>query len=202
MPKFAVHAQKVPLGDCIVKKIVTGFAILAFAGVNSPANASITGNINATITLTTACRINNTVVPDATTNVEFGTLNFGTQNTYFTQATAELLGTAGNGIAIQCSNGTAPSISFSGGNSAGSGSSNTGTTGTRSMKHTTQASYVTYNLYSDAGGTTPIVANTPIVLATDGSAQNVAVYGTAYGAAGLITGTYNDVVVVTITFGA
>jgi len=184
-----------------MKRRIIGLALLGGAAVSAPAHASITGNINATITLTTACRINNTVVPDTTANVNFGTLDFGTHNSYFTQATAQLVGVAGNGIAIQCSNGIQPTISFSGGNSAGLGTSNTGTTGTRSMKHTTAANYVTYNLYTDAGSTTPIVANQAISLAADGSAQNVAVYGTAYGAAGLITGTYNDVVVVTIAFG-
>lgn len=184
-----------------MKKRIIGLALLCGAAVSVPAQASITGNVNATITLTTACRINNTVVPDPTPNVNFGTLNFGTHNTYFTQATAQLAGVDGNGIAIQCSNGTQPTISFSGGNSAGLGSSNTGTTGTRSMKHTTAANYVTYNLYSDANATTPIVAGTPIALAADGSAQTFEVYGAAYGAAGLITGTYNDVVVVTIAFG-
>ncbi|AOR79368.1 spore coat protein U domain-containing protein [Novosphingobium resinovorum] len=184
-----------------MKRHIIGFVLLGSAAISTPASAAITGNVNATIVLTTACRINNTVVPDTTTNVDFGTLDFGVQNSYFTQATAQLVGTAGNGIAIQCSNGTQPTISFSAGNSAGLGTSNTGTTGTRSMKHTTSANYVTYNLYRDAGSATPIVANTAIALAADGSAQNVTVYGTAYGAAGLITGTYNDVVVVTIAFG-
>ncbi|MFT4054735.1 MAG: spore coat protein U domain-containing protein [Novosphingobium sp.] len=184
-----------------MRKHVIGFVLLGSAVVSTPASASITGNVNATITLTTACQINNVVVADATNNVAFGTLDFGPQNSYFTQATAQLVSGVGNGIAIQCSNGTQPTITFSAGNSAGLGTSNTGTTGTRSMKHTTSANYVTYNLYRDTGGTTPIVANTPITLAADGSAQTVTVYGTAYGAAGLVTGTYNDVVVVTIAFG-
>ena len=185
-----------------MKKISIAFAIFGSAGIAVPAHANITGNVNSTITLTTACKINGTTVANGSTNANFGALDFGTQNSYFTQATAQLATGGNNGISIQCSNGTTPSISFSAGSSAGSGTSNTGTVGARSMKRTGTSDYVTYNLYSDSSYETAIVANTPISLATDGSAQTLNVYGVAYGANGLPTGNHSDVVVVTVSFGA
>lgn len=181
-------------------KPVIATILLSGAIMSAPAYADITGTVDATITLTTACRINNTVVSNSSTGVNFGTIDFGTQNSYFTTADAQLVGTAGPGIVIQCSNGIEPTIAFSGGSFAGSGTSNTGTTGARSMKHTTSAQYVTYNLYRDAGRGTAIPVNGTITLATDGSVQTVPVFGRAFGANGLVTGTYNDVVVVTISF--
>jgi spore coat protein U-like protein len=165
----------------------------------SPAQATITGNIDATITLTAACKINDTLTPDGTTGVDFGDINFGSQNTYFVTADAQLVGSLGNGIKLQCSNGITPVISFAGGNNAGTGTSNTGTTGARSMKHVSATNYVTYNLYSDSSGGTIIPVNGTISLLSDGSVQTVPVFGRAFGANGLITGDYSDVVVVTIT---
>ncbi|MCI4590290.1 spore coat U domain-containing protein [Sphingobium sp. BYY-5] len=175
-------------------------AALCAAAFSMPAHADITGTIDATITLTTACRINNAVVPDTTTGVDFGTIDFGTQNSYFTTADAQLVGTVGNGIAIQCSDGIEPTIAFSGGSFAGLGSSNTGTTGARAMKHTADANYVTYNLYEDVAGGTAIPVDGTIVLASDGSVQTVPIFGRAFGANSLVTGTYSDVVVVTVSF--
>lgn len=181
------------------REIVLGSLIVT--ALPSPASADITGNINATITLTTACKINNVTVPDGTTGVSLGAINFGVQNSYFTTADAQLVGTVGNGIVIQCSNGIVPTLSFSGGAHAGSGTSNTGTTGARSMKHDTANQFVTYNLYQDAsGGSSPIAVNGTIALAADGASHTVPVFGRAFGANGLITGTYSDIVVVTITF--
>ena len=178
-------------------------AIIALftAALPYSASAEISGNINATITLTTACRVNNVTVPDTTTGAAIGSINFGVQNSYFSTADAQLIGAVGNGIVIQCSNGIAPTLSFSGGAHAGSGSSNTGTTGTRAMKHATAAQFVTYNLYQDAsGGSSPITVNGTIALAADGAAHTVPVFGRAFGADGLITGAYDDIVVVTVTF--
>lgn len=183
----------------MVKRIFA-LAALCCALSSTSAYADVTGTVNATITLTTACRINNNVVPDGQTGVAFGTVNFGTQNSYFTTADAQLVGTAGNGIAIQCSDGITPTIAFSGGNFPGLGSSNTGNTGVRAMKHATAANYVTYNLYSDASGGTIIPVDGTIELPSDGTSRTVPVFGRAFGAANLVTGAYSDVVVVTISF--
>lgn len=174
-------------------------AIVSTFALSAPAHATITGSLDATIQLTAACKINNTTTPDGTTGVDFGDINFGSQNTYFVTADAQLVGSLGNGIAIQCSNGITPVLTFAGGSYAGSGTSNTGTTGARSMKHGASTTYVTYNLYSDSSGGTIIPVNGTISLASDGSAQTIPVFGRAFGANGLITGTYTDTVVVTVT---
>lgn len=184
-----------------MRNFFLGFTGTFLAVLPLPAYADITGDLNATITLTTACQINNTLTPDGSTGVDFGTIDFGPQSTYFTTADAQLVGTLGNGVRIQCSNGVAPTLTFSGGGFAGSGSSNTGTTGARAMQHVTDTSqFVTYNLYSDTSGGTVIPVNGTIPLAADGSVQTIPVFGRAFGADGLLTGVYNDVVVVTVSF--
>lgn len=184
----------------VMDRKIIKLIVISGVAVSTSASADISGSMNATIALETACKINNTLIPNPTTGVNFGTINFGPQNSYFTTADSQLIGSAGNGIAIQCSQGIEPTIAFSGGSSAGSGSSNTGTTGVRAMKHTGNASYVTYNLYDDAAGGTVIPVNGTIVLDDDGSAQTVPVFGRAFGADGLMPGTYNDLVVVTVSF--
>ncbi|MFC4253929.1 fimbrial major subunit CsuA/B family protein [Altererythrobacter xixiisoli] len=166
--------------------------VAIFAAV--PAQADIAGTIDATITLEAGCIINGTNYDDGATGVDFGTLDFGTYNTLFTQADAQVV-SAVTGFTIQCSNGVTPTLSFNAGQNDGEGAG----VGVHSMAHTTAAGqFVTYNLYSDAGRTTLIPVGGDIVLAGDGSVQTVNVYGRAFGEAGLTPGVYNDVVTVVV----
>jgi len=159
-----------------------------------PAYADITGTIDATITLEAGCIINGQNYDDGSTGVDFGTLDFGTQNTLFTQTDAQVLSGA-TGFTIQCSNGITPTLSFDAGQNDGSGAG----AGLHAMAHQTAAGqFVTYNLYSDAGRTAVIPVGGDIVLAGDGSVQTVNVYGRAFGEAGLTPGVYADVVTVVV----
>ncbi|AZI37081.1 hypothetical protein NT2_01_04570 [Caenibius tardaugens NBRC 16725] len=177
-----------------------GLALAGLFVVASPAHATIDGSLDATITLTAACIINEANTADGATGIDYGTIDFGSQNTYFSTADAELEGSVGTGIEIQCSNGTTPVLAFGGGENAGSGTSNTGTTGARAMEHGTEAgTFVTYNLYSDSSGGTIIPVDGTIALDADGSAQTIPVFGRAFGADNLFTGQYHDLVVVTLT---
>lgn len=171
---------------------LAGLSAVLFSA--TPAYADITGTIDATITLEAGCIINGQNYDDGAAGADFGTLNFGTQNTLFTQADAQVLNGA-TGFTIQCSNGVAPTVSFDAGQNDGSGSG----AGLHAMRHQTAAGqFVTYNLYSDAGRSAIIPVGGDIVLPGDGSTQTVNVYGRAFGEPGLTAGVYTDIVTVVV----
>lgn len=170
--------------------------LTVIVAIPQAAPAQITGSIGATINLTTGCIINGQSAENGATAVDFGTVNFGAHNTLFTSADGEVSGSA-TGIAIQCSPGVVPTLSFGAGQHDGQGSG----AGNRALAHSSSAGrYVNYGLYSDAGRSTLIAINGGLALASDGSAQIVRVYGRAFGATGLITGAYTDSVLVTLAF--
>src|SRR5690606_3246946 len=147
--------------------------------------------VDATITLDSGCLINGTNTSNGAATANFGTLDFQTQTTLFSQATAQVLG-SGAGITIQCTAGVAPTLVFQHGQHDASAAS----PGNKAMLHTiTPGQFVSYNLLRDDGSTVINDGDT-IVLLTDGTAQTVTVRGRAYGASGLIAGTYNDTVTV------
>lgn len=169
---------------------VTGAALLA----SSPARADITGTIDATITLEAGCIINGQNLDDGASGADFGTVDFGTQNTLFTSADGQLLN-GGGALTIQCSPGIAPTLSFDAGQHDGEGAGS----GIRAMAHTSApGQFVTYNLYSDAGRTVSIPVGGDIALASSGAVQTVNIYARAFGEAGLVPGTYGDVVTVVL----
>jgi spore coat protein U-like protein len=167
-----------------------GAALLA----SSPAQADITGTIDATITLEAGCIINGQNLDDGATGADFGTVDFGTQNTLFTSADGQLLN-GGGALTIQCSPGISPTLSFDAGQNDGEGAGS----GIRAMAHTgTPGQFVTYNLYSDAGRTVSIPIGGDISLASTGAVQTVNIYARAFGEAGLVPGLYGDVVTVVL----
>lgn len=161
----------------------------------SPAYADITGTVDATITLQAGCIINGQNLDDGASGANFGTVDFGTHNTLFTQTDGQVLNGGGGALSIQCSPGIAPVLSFDAGENDGEGAGS----GLRAMAHSSAAGrFVTYNLYSDAGRTAIIPIGGDITLASSGAAQTVNIYARAFGEAGLVTGTYNDTVVVVL----
>lgn len=159
-----------------------------------PARADITGTIDATITLEAGCIINGQSLDDGATGADFGTVDFGTQNTLFTSADGQLL-SGGGALTIQCSPGIAPTLSFEAGENDGEGTGG----GIRAMAHSgTPGQFVSYNLYSDAGRTASIPIGGDIALASSGAVQTVNIYARAFGEAGLIAGLYGDVVTVVV----
>ena len=123
--------------------------------------------------------------------VELGDIDFGTHTAFFKEASADLLGSAGAGIAIQCTKGNAPKLTFDNGRHEDGGE--------RRMANGT--TYVGYKLFQDKVGGTPIAGDGNIItLAADGSKQHVNIAAQAQGAAGLIAGSYEDQVGVTLEF--
>lgn len=151
---------------------------------------SATGTVQSTITLTSACAINGST---ATSAVNFGTLAFGSTTTLFTSVDAAIAGSTSAGIAIQCTPGTVVNLRFVSGLHDGAALG-----GTRAMSNGTL--FVPYDLYSNAGRTTPLLFATNLPLTADGTVQTLPVYGRALGVAGLAAGTYTDTISVTLTF--
>ncbi|MCW2389222.1 spore coat protein U-like protein [Sphingobium sp. B11D3B] len=162
--------------------------------VAAPSLANINGTIDANITLEAGCVINGQSHDDGSSAADFGSLNFGSHNTLFTQADGQVMN-GGSAFEIQCSSGIAPVLTFNAGQNDGEGAG----AGLRAMANQAQAGqYVTYNLYSDAGRSTVIPIGDSITLASTGALQTVNVYGRAFGEAGLLPGAYSDVITVTL----
>lgn len=170
----------------------TVLTLLTFTA--SSAHADVTGTVDATITLEAGCIVNGQNFDDGTSGADFGTLDFGTENTLFSQADAQIL-SGGAAFTVQCSNGITPVLSFNAGLNDGEGAG----AGLHAMEHQTDAGrFVTYNLYSDAGRNTVIPVGGDVSLAGGGAQQTVNVYARAFGEAGLTPGVYSDIITVVL----
>ncbi len=182
--------------------IATTFALgLGLQGAHAAGNMS--GQLNAQTTLQSGCIVSG--APGATSGINLGALDFGTQPSTFTGVlTATASGGVGGAGATQvtCSpDVTALNVTVSAGNNAGQGSG-VGT-GTRAMKFGT--SYLPYEVYSDAAMTTayPTAATSlGIVLPGTGAPVGLPVFGrvnkTSVNA--IAAGTYTDVLQVTVAW--
>ncbi len=154
--------------------------------------ATVTGTITSTLTLTAACQVNGT---SGTSGLNFGSLNFGSQDALFTTANAQVLGGGGGAMSILCSAGTVPAIRVRAGSHDGQS-----TGGTRALADGA-GNFVPYDFYTDAGHTTLLAIDGTITLPTStGVAQTVNLYGQARGKAGLPAGVYTDTVAVELSF--
>lgn len=169
---------------------IAAAACLGLVATSPSFAATVTGQVDATITLTSACEVNGA---NGTTGVEFGTIDFGSQTTLFSQADGELVGGAQSGISIQCSPGQDATLTFLAGiNDADAGAY------TRAMAGNGQ--FVPYNLYSDSGRQTVLDNGDELTVVADGSVQTIPVYARAFGNDGLAAGTYSDTVQVSLEF--
>jgi spore coat protein U-like protein len=186
-------------------KIALALSTLAFAAVPAFASGSMAGQLNTKMVLQAGCIVSGAPGAGAT-GVNFGTLDFGTQPATFTgilAATAS--GGAGGAGATQilCSpDVTSLSITVSGGNNAGQGGS-VGI-GSRAMKLGT-SSYLPYEVYSDAGMTSAYPTSASAVGVTlpgTGVALPLPIFGriNKTSAAALTSGTYTDVLQVTLAW--
>ncbi|MPT48001.1 MAG: SCPU domain-containing protein [Sphingobium sp.] len=174
----------------------TGLAIISALSVtfmaSQPATAqSVNGSIDATMTLTSGCAVNGNANAH---NTSFGILDFGSHNTLFTEATAQVAPT-GNGAAlvVQCTAGLNASIAITGGeNDAAVVGSN------RAMAY--GGTFIPYDIYSDAAYQTVMANNVPIAIPTDGTPLSLPIYGRALGTPGLVPGTYTDIISLTLSF--
>ncbi|MGC5702031.1 spore coat protein U domain-containing protein [Pseudomonas sp. NFXW11] len=170
-----------------------GLALLGLAMVGqADAATTVTGQISASLILTTSCLVNGA---GGSSGLNFGSLNFGTTNSLFTTASAQVLQGGGGALSILCSSGTSPSLKIAAGTNDGKS-----TGGSRALFDGV-ANYVPYDLYTDAGHSQILAINGVINLApSTGVAQTVNIYGQAVGKAGLPAGTYTDTVSVQLTF--
>jgi spore coat protein U-like protein len=176
------------------KKRVLALATLLAAGLSSAAlqAATVTGSIDSTITLEAACEVN---ADTGTTGVDFGSIDFGTHSTLFTEADAQVL-SSGTAIEVLCSPGVSPTFTITSGvNDANSGSAN------HAMSNGTL--YVPYSLYTDAGRNDELALSTafPLPGTADGTnPQTLELYARAFGQDGLTTDTYTDILSVQLDF--
>ncbi|MBV6824807.1 spore coat U domain-containing protein [Pseudomonas sp. PD9R] len=175
----------------LVSKI--GLSLLGLMlGAGVQAATTVTGQINSSLILTSSCQVNGV---GGSSNLNFGSLNFGTTNSLFTSASGQVLGGGGGALSILCSNGTTPTVKVRAGANDGKSSG-----GTRALFDGV-ANYVPYDLYTDAGHSQILAIDGVINLAAStGVAQTVNIYGQALGKAGLPAGTYTDTVAVELTF--
>lgn len=168
--------------------VIAGLALLFVAGTASA--GTVTGQIGVTLTLDSGCIVNGTGGTNGAVDLNFGTLDFGSQPIHFTQVDSMLTGSAGAGISVQCSAGNFPVLTF------GSGLNDTA-----SGRHLASgSSLVEYRLYSDAGHASELTIGTAIPLLADGTVQQVDVFARALGASGLTAGLYTDTIAITLDF--
>ncbi|MCW2271864.1 Spore Coat Protein U domain protein [compost metagenome] len=168
------------------------FAGVGLALCSQAQAATVTGNINATLTLIASCQVNG---GSGATGQDFGTLDFGSQEALFTTANAQVLGGAGGAMSILCSSGTIPAIKVSTGTN-----DNQSDGGSRALADG-NGNYVPYDFYTDAGHTQLLAIDGVITLPTStGVAQTVNLYGQAVGKPGLPAGVYTDTVAVELSF--
>ena len=159
---------------------------------SAQAATTVTGQITSTLTLTGSCLINGAT---GATNLNFGTLNFGTATSLFTQVGIALQASGGGAVAIQCSAGTTPTVKIQGGLYDGQSAG-----GSRALANG-QGNFVPYDLYTDAGLNNLLANNGVINLATStGAAQTINLWGKAVGKPGLPPGTYTDTISVELSF--
>ena len=175
----------------MMKVISAAASGLLFLGWQATANAqTVTGTIESTITLLSACEVNGST---ATSGVDFGTLDFGGHSTFFDEATTQLQSGSANAIEIRCAQGADATLTITGGlhDAAVGGSGRAMANGSR---------YVPYDIYSDSGFQNPLVNGETIAVTADGSIQQIPIYGRALGNSGLIPGDYSDTISVTLDF--
>lgn len=172
------------------RSILTAVSFVSILASSQVAAQTVTGTIDATITLSAACEVNGST---ATSNVDFGTLDFGTHSTFFSAAQAQVDGNGSNSISVQCTPGSDATLTIvSGLNDAAVAG------GERAL--TNGSLFVPYDLYSDAGFLNVLSNGSTIDITGDGTVQLVPVYGRAVGVSGLTPGTYTDTISVTLAF--
>ena len=174
-------------------------------GVASSSFAATTGTINATLTLTTGCLVNG---QPETTNVDFGDLDFGTHAATFTTLSATLIGSAGNGIFVNCTEDEAYNVRIL--------SSKAAPTQTPFGDESSQPRYllldggtvtgIAYTLYNDSGFSAVIANGEDLVAngtpdATLG--ENYPIYARITGGnnnPNIPVGTYTDIINVVVNY--
>ena len=169
-------------------------SVLLGTGYIATAQAAVTGQVDVKLNVSTGCTVEGSTV-NGNIN-KFGELDFGkTSGTWTNTLTAQVASSATSGhLNVKC-DGTTPvdfTVAIDGGQRAD-----------RSLKHTTAADLVNYNVYRDAARTNPYVINTaqPFTAAA-GVAQEVPIFGAIAANTGTAKaqGDYTDTLLVTVNF--
>jgi spore coat protein U-like protein len=166
------------------RKIILGLLLLLITG--SAFAGTATSNLNVSATVVADCTINSV-----------GSLGFG-NNLGISFVIDGVNATGTSNINYVCSNsGVAPTIRLGQGSNAVNGS----TDASPLRRIASGANYISYALYQDSSHATPWnnTTLTGVAGTANGASQNVTVYGVAT-AANVPTGSYTDVVVVSVDF--
>lgn len=165
--------------------------------------ASSSGTITATLTLTNGCLINGS---PSQSGINFGTLDFGSHTSQFSNLDGTLSSGGGSTFGVQCTVGTTYTVTMT--NSTNTAPATvTGTVGNpaRYLVNTTDNGQgIAYSLYSDAGKNN-VIANgaTLTKVSTTSGVDNYTLYGGISGNgvnASVKAGTYTDVINVTVAY--
>jgi spore coat protein U-like protein len=174
----------------LVSRIVLSLLGLTLVS-GAQAATTVTGQISASLILISSCQVNGA---GGSSGLNFGALNFGTDNSLFITKDAQVMG-GGVALSILCSSGTTPTVKVRAGAHDGMSVG-----GSRAL-YDGVANYVPYDLYTDSGHLQLLAIDGVINLAAStGVAQTVNIYGQAKGKAGLPAGTYSDTISVELTF--
>ncbi|TCV93078.1 Csu type fimbrial protein [Biostraticola tofi] len=183
-------------------RLIAGLLVGA-VGVSAVA-ATTSGTMNATLTLTNGCLINGN---PATSNADFGTLNFGTHPATFDSLNTVLTGATGDGIRIRCTDGATYTVQIIGSNAAPTTVYGAQTSSPRYMVLGSDATKgIAYTLYQDAAFTTPITNNAAMISAGTPDPVNGDIYH-VYGRVSqggnntaIPAGTYTDVINIQVVY--
>lgn len=159
-----------------------------------PAGANVSGTMSVLLNLENGCIVSGSNDPLGA--VDFGTMNFGTAPTLFAIDLEAQAMISGSPLQLQCSVGAALNILVGDGQNASGGV----------RRLASGANYVQYRLFTQAGagGTEYTVGagalNLSATVPGSGGTFNLPIYGLIAPQAGLVPGSYSDVVSVTLTF--
>jgi spore coat protein U-like protein len=170
-------------------------SLLSLAAIgNANAAGTLTGEIGIRLIVGSGCSVANATVASGVNR--WGTVDFGTQSTLVSSVDAGLIGTNGTStITVTCSAGLTSSLKLNGGQNLDSGLRRMASGATNR---------VPYRLYSNATRSTEIAIDTPIALVSNGTAQDIPIYGRILPGDQTSTtpaaGTYIDTVLATLTW--
>lgn len=173
--------------------ILSSLAALLTLGVSSVAGAvTINGNIDVTLTITTACTVDNGAGAGST----WGTLDFGSHDSLADNIDADVTSTAGSGLTVTCSTGTPVIVRI------GAGANDSGTL--RTLAPSSGTYNIPYRLYTDSARSNEIPLNdtTGIPLTSTGIPQSIPIHARILPADQTVlspaAGTYTDTVAATV----
>jgi spore coat protein U-like protein len=160
--------------------------------INVAFAATATGTLGVNAVIGVGCQVNNGT---SAGTINFGNLSFGNIFAIGSQnVDSQTTGAGNGGILMECSTGTAFTITLDNGQHFANG--------TRSMVNATNnAVLLNYSLYQNSARTIPWTTASPLAATSTGVATVYEVYGRIPGGqAGITPGTYNDTVQVVITW--